>query len=103
MIQVSTPGHRYFLPNQEDGDGQFLQFLHKEPIEEGSTTLKTISDGTTNEDVIEALIDRLSFLQSKFPCKHNACAITHLQEAKMRLEERTRERLKRKVEGKNIA
>ena len=45
-------GHTYELSNFENKDekGQVLQFIHKEPIEEGSTELKTISDGTTNEN-----------------------------------------------------
>jgi len=102
-MKILTPGHTYELSNFEKKEekGQILQFIHKEPIEEGSTELKTISDGTTNEEVLEALIDRISFLQYKFPCKENACCITHLQEALMWLEKRTNDRIKRNVEGKN--
>jgi hypothetical protein len=96
-------GHTYELSNFEKTaeKGQILQFIHKEPKEQGSTELVTISDGTTNEEVLEALIDRLTFLQSKFPCKENACCITHLQEGLMWLEKRTSDRIKRNVEGKN--
>ena len=97
-------GHTYELANFENKDveGQKLQFIHKEPKEEGSTELVTISDGTTNEEVLEALIDRISFLQSKFPCKENACCITKLQEGLMWLEKRTSDRIKRNVEGKQM-
>lgn len=100
---VITEGHTYELANFENKDqpGQVLQFIHKQPKEEGSTELTTVSDGTTNEEVIEILIDRLTYLQSKFPCKENACAITHLQEGLMWLEKRTRDRTKRGVEGTN--
>lgn len=96
-------GHTYELQNFEKKaeKGQILQFIHKEPKELGSTELVTISDGTTNEEVLEVLIDRLTFLQSKFPCKENACCITHLQEGLMWLEKRTSDRIKRNVEGKN--
>ena len=102
-MKILTPGHAYELSNFEKKDekGQVLQFIHKEPIEEGSTQLQTIADGTTNEEVLEALIDRISFLQSKFPCKENFCCITHLQQALMWLEKRTNDRIKRNVEGKN--
>lgn len=102
-MKVTVQGHTYELQNFEKkaASGQILQFIHKEPVEEGSSELKTISDGTTNEEVLEALIDRISFLQSKFPCKENACCITHLQEGLMWLEKRTQDRLKRNVEGKN--
>lgn len=97
-------GHKYELANFENKEesGQILQFIHKEPLQVGSAELKTISDGTTNEEVLEALIDRISFLQSKFPCKENACCVTHLQEALMWLEKRTNDRIKRNVEGKQL-
>jgi hypothetical protein len=104
-MKVIVPGHRYELPNFENKDeqGQILQFIHKEPETEGSTQLKTIDDGTTNEELLEVLIDRVKFLQNKFPCKENACCITHLEEGLMWLEKRTRDRVKRNVEGKQLA
>lgn len=42
-------------------------------------------------------------LNSQFPCKENACAITKLEEALMWLEKRTKDRIKRKVEGMSKA
>lgn len=110
-------GHTYEMSNFEnkDQEGQTLQFIHKELalklVQEGKikddpsfneTTLVTISDGTTNEEVLEVLIDRMNFLQSKFPCKENANAIIKLEEALMWLEKRTQDRLKRNVEGKHL-
>jgi hypothetical protein len=57
-------------------------------------------NGTTNEEVIATLIERLQSLnQPPYSCKENACAITHLEEALHWLEARTRNRQKRKVEG----
>ena len=96
-------GHTYELSNFEKKDekGQVLQFIHKEPITEGSTELKTISDGTTNEEVLEALINRMNFLNRKFPCRENSIVITHLETALLWLEKRTNDRIKRNVEGKN--
>jgi hypothetical protein len=75
----------------------------KNQKEEGSTELKTIADGTTNEELIEVLIDRLNFLQAKFPCRENAIVITKLEESLMWLNKRTADRLKRNVEGKQLA
>jgi hypothetical protein len=92
-------GHTYAVSNFEDGE-QVIQFIHKEPIAD-SNELCTIKDGTTNEELLAVLIDRTQFLNSKFPCKENACAITHMEEALMWLEKRTKDRLKRKVEGTN--
>ena len=85
----------------KDVKGQILQFIHKQPIVEGSTELRTVNDGTTNEEVLEVLIDRLSYLQSKFPCRENAIVITKLEESLMWLNKRTADRIKRNVEGKN--
>lgn len=64
--------------------------------------LVTVNNGTTNEEVLEMLIDRMKYLQAKFPCKENACCITHLEEGLMWLEKRTRDRQKRGVEGKHL-
>ena len=102
-MKVKVSGHTYELSNfiNESEQGQTLQFVHKEPISEGSTELKLISDGTTNEEVIEVLIDRLNFLQAKFPCRENAIVITKLEESLMWLNKRTADRLKRNVEGKH--
>ncbi len=103
-MRVLTPGHLYELSNFENKDkvGQKIQFIQKEPKEEGSTELVTISDGTTNEELIEVLIDRISFLNSKFPCRENAIAITKLDEALLWLNKRTNDRIKRNVEGKQL-
>ena len=104
-MKVQTEGHKYELSNFENKEaaGQTLQFIQKEPVSEGSTELKTIADGTTNEEVLEVLINRLVYLQSKFPCRENAIVITKLEESLMWLNKRTEERLKRNVEGKQIA
>jgi hypothetical protein len=104
-MKVLVEGHSYELANFDspNADGQILNFIHKEPASEGSTELKLVNDGTTNEEVLEVLINRIKFLQAKFPCKENACCITHLEEGLMWLEKRTKDRIKRQVEGKQIA
>ncbi len=103
MINL-VPGHTYEMSNFEKKDqkGQILQFIHKEPKDENSTELITISDGTTNEEVLEVLINRMNFLQSKFPCRENAIVITKLEESLMWLNKRTSDRIKRNVEGKQL-
>jgi hypothetical protein len=105
-MNVIREGHRYLLDNFEsntnESQKQLIQFIEKVPVEEGSTELKTLFDGTTNEEVLAVLINRIQYLQGKFPCKENACCITHLEEALMWLEKRTKDRIKRSVEGKQI-
>lgn len=103
-MRVITEGHRYELSNFENKNekGQELQFIQKEPIE-GTTELKTVSDGTTNEELLSVLINRMNYLQSKFPCRENALVITKLEESLMWLEKRTSDRMKRNVKGKQLA
>jgi len=103
-MKVIRKGHKYELANFENKEatGQTLQFIEKVPASEGSTELRTVNDGTTNEEVIKVLLDRMESLQAKFPCRENACAITKLDEALMWLEKRTRDRIARGVEGKQV-
>jgi hypothetical protein len=105
-MKVLTPGHRYELDNLEPtlpgAVKQTIQFIEKEPVLAGSTQLGTVNDGTTNEEVLKVLIDRLAFLQAKFACRENAIAITKLEEALMWLNKRTADRKVRGVEGEAV-
>ena len=98
-MKVLREGHKYNLQNFESTNGhQSIQFIEKEAIE-GSSLMETIHDGTTNEEVLRMLIDRMNYLQGKFPCRENAIVITKLEESLMWLEKRTADRVKRDVEG----
>lgn len=80
-----------------------MQFIHIEPKTDGLMELETISDGTTNEEVLEVVLDRMKSLQAKFPCKENVNVITNLEDSLVQLHSRTANRKKRGVEGKQIA
>jgi hypothetical protein len=60
-------------------------------------------NGAFVEGVLQAAIGRLEFYQktngSKFACRENAIALTHLETALLWLEKRTRGREEREVEG----
>lgn len=57
-------------------------------------------NGITHEALLEILIDRItSFQKGTHPSRENAIVLTHLQEAQMWLQKRTRERIARGVEG----
>lgn len=58
-------------------------------------------NGTTLEEMLRISIEHLSQLNDKFPCRENSLAITKMQEARMWLNERTRDRRERGVEGKH--
>lgn len=102
-MNVLTEGHTYELSNFEKKEekGQIIQFIHKVPLNDGPE-LTTIADGTTNEELLEVLINRMQYLQGKFPCRENAIVITKLEESLMWLNKRTADRVKRNVEGKQL-
>jgi len=57
-------------------------------------------NGVTHEALLAILIDRMEGFQAgKFVCDDNALALSHLQLALDYLQQRTRNRLKRGVEG----
>jgi hypothetical protein len=104
-MRVVVPGHLYELHSFEaDGNPpQTIQFIEKLPTAGGAPgELYTLNNGTTNEEVMKMLIDRLQFLHAKLPSKESACAITHIEEALMWLEKRTAARKARSVEGTNL-
>jgi len=57
-------------------------------------------NGITHEALLAILIDRMrSFQAGPYSNRANAIALTHMEEALMWLQQRTRERIKRGVEG----
>lgn len=57
-------------------------------------------NGISNEVLLAIVIDRLRcFQESDFKCRENALALTKLEESLMWLQERTRRRVARGVEG----
>lgn len=106
-MKVLREGHLYELDMFEDTPNdlgnQKIQFIEKvQKQEDDSGTLYTVNNGTTNEEVLAMLIDRMNYLQSKFPCRENALVITKLEESLMWLEQRTKKRVKQNVEGKQL-
>jgi hypothetical protein len=92
-MKCTDPGHQYEIEGN-----QTLRFLKKERNGTGAE-LKTTITGTTNEELIEVLLDRLNHLNSMFPCVENERAIGHLIQAKDWLDLRTSKRQSQGVEG----
>ena len=87
-MKVIDEGHKYELIG-----GQTLQFM--KPAEGIA--------GTTNEEVFEILINRLEYLQTKFPCIENEMAILSAQIGLEALNERTAKRVAQGIKGQDIA
>ena len=98
-MRTIVAGHRYELDSVEGSLPQTLQFIHREVLD--AENLRTVHDGTTNEDVLKVLIDRMRYLNTKIACRENSLAITKLEEALMWLNKRTENRRIRGVEGTN--
>lgn len=103
-MKTLTAGHKYELENFEakDQPGQVIQFIEKTPTGEPGGKLQTVNDGTTNEEVLKMLIDRMQSLYDKFPSEETACSIGHLKSALYAQQSRTYERSQRGVEGKHL-
>ena len=87
----------YSSPEDKEGTQMFQKIIFYKLNEDGS-----YENGTTLEELLRVAIERLTDLNSRFACCENSLAITKTQEALFWLNERTRERKKRGVEGKHI-
>lgn len=104
-MKILREGHKYALDNFENSEEkQELQFIEKEldPTVGVKGALKTVNDGTTNEEVLAMLINRLQYLYYKFPSKETFRAIESCEYALEQLERRTKDRVERGVEGKHL-
>jgi hypothetical protein len=84
-------GHIYKLDNLQTSQAQEVVFLKR-------TNGELVYDGTTNEEVLVMLIDRIKFLNTKCPCRENSIVITKLEESLMWLNKRTELRVAQGVE-----
>lgn len=99
---IKEEGHKYELQHFGDvGGNESLTFI-KKTANTATGELLTEYDGTTNEEVLSVLIDRIQYLQAKMPCRENAIVLTKLEESLMWLNKRTEDRKVRGVEGKDI-
>jgi hypothetical protein len=98
-MKVIVEGHLYELADMEENPGdppQTLQFIHKTEID---GQFVTVTNGTTNEEVIAVLIDRIRYLDRKAHHLENTNALDYLEGALEALKRRTEERKMRGVEG----
>lgn len=72
-MKVIQPGHRYGLDHLDGKGTQILQFVQRAP--------RPLHEGTTNQEVLRAVIDRVKFLNSEVPWDGNTQIIHHLRMA----------------------
>lgn len=92
----SKANHIYYFPANNSAMNSLIIFQNG-PVKEKGV------NGIHEEDLINIIIDRLKCFQtSRFKCKENVTAIQHLELALAALNLRTKKRVERGVEGKNI-
>lgn len=91
--------------SDKDVDGHVYQLTAGANQQEIRFQLGTVPEaghnGTTNEAIIAMVVHRLRLLNQRFPCFENGMAIAALEDARHRLDTRTRARIARGVEGKH--
>lgn len=106
---VIKPGYHYALNFKHLPDDTksylALQFYETAPVldADGNPTgeLVDVAKGTTDEDVLMALISRAEYLNANFPSsEQSARYISCLRDAAQALQDRTTDRAQRGVKGK---
>ena len=95
-MECTQEGRVYRLNHYvDDNTKQEIAFMKKE-------NGILIYNGTTNEEVLAMLIDRMKYLNTKCACRENSIVITKLEESLMWLNKRTELRVAQGIEGLNI-
>jgi hypothetical protein len=102
ITAMDDPGaggaHHYYTVDVDGSENGLDIHFQNGPIAEAGV------NGVTQEVLLAVVIDRLrSFQAGPFACPENADALVHATEALETLKSRTRERMKRGVEGKSVA
>jgi hypothetical protein len=96
-MQVIDPGHDYRLTVFDGVANQRLTFMKREgagyPFNAGS------NPGTNCQEVLRALIDRVSYLQRQIPCAENDAIVANLRAALYLFEIRAARRHGRELTG----
>lgn len=103
VLDEPGPGgacHRYVVKGGDERKMSIADFVHCDIRFQKGSIQEAGVNGVSNEALLAIVIDRLRGFQSgNFHCHENDVALTHLMEALMWLQKRTRDRIERGVEG----
>lgn len=86
--------HHVYVIKKKEGEQMLAVFFQNGPIKEAGV------NGVMDENLIAIVIDRLEGFQSgRYACEENQQALNHLESALNALQDRTRKREARGVEG----
>jgi hypothetical protein len=100
--------HRYEItgfdtasnPSHADAQGYAASYSRELVLFQNGPIQEVGVNGVTHEAMLAIIIDRLrGFQRGPYACRENAIALTHCEDALMWLQRRTRERIRRGVEG----
>ncbi len=95
-MKIIDEGYKYELDSLEGGESQLLWFKKTNEVD---GKLITQHDGTSNEEIIKALINRLHYLNEWMYDSFNSEALIHLENALDALHARQSDRKARGVLG----
>lgn len=92
-VHKTMPGHSYLVTG-----GNVAEQINFQagPVPQNGV------NGLTNEALLVILIHHTTTLDAMYPCDENKAAIEHMTQALSSLEERTKKRVARGVEGKQV-
>lgn len=99
LFKAVDAGHSYKLAHHEGDSFETINFIKKEQQGKEGDPLTTVQNGTTNEAVLEMMLDRLQHLNNIMHDELNDKAIAKIKDALECLYRRTRKRETRGVEG----
>lgn len=85
-MKVIDPGHKYKLLSLDGEINQTLTFVKRKGLKFPGN--KNKYPGTTLQDVVHCLLNRIRFLQNQIPCIENEIILKNLQECLFLLESR---------------
>ena len=87
----------YSSPEDKERTQKFQPVVFYKLNDDGS-----YENGTTLEEMLRVCLERLTYLNSCFSCEDNNVAIEAIKIAQTRLNDRTKDRVARGVEGKHL-
>lgn len=93
-MKILDVGHKYELLSLDGKHPQTLQFVKRFDPEDPKRFPgnKDRYPGTTMQDVIQCLCNRIRYLQNQIPCVENEVILKNLQECLLMLEQRAAQR-----------
>lgn len=99
-MKILDVGHKYELLSLDGKKKQTLQFVKRKGLNFPGNT--SAYPGTTTQDVIHCLLNRMRYVNNQIPCIENEVVIANLQQCLLMLELRAAKRHGIELEVKSL-